>query len=65
MSVELRDRLDSGAKWVQKNIHIPSGDNVDRKAEESSLVPTNAFGEVIFRGATRKAKGKVKIYFCV
>lgn len=55
-------------QWVHDNVKIPTEplDVVDSPAGASTagdLRPTDGFGEVHFIGATRKAKGKVNIFY--
>ena len=45
---------DQVVKWVKKNILIPD--------QNCGFAPTNAFGKVQFKGATRRATAKVKCF---
>ena len=49
------------ARWVGKNLTTKknTSDSSDDKNETSSEVPVTAFGEMQFKGATRRAKSKV------
>ena len=47
--------------WVGKNLTTKKGisGNSDDRNEASSEIPVTAFGEMQFKGATRRAKSKV------
>ena len=49
------------ARWVGKNLTTKkdTSDSSDDRNEASSEVPVTAFGEMQFKGATRRAKSKV------
>ena len=48
-------------RWVGKNLTTKrnTSDSSDDKNKTSSEVPVTAFGEMQFKGATRRAKSKV------